>query len=215
MKTLAILGGTFDPIHNGHLGSALELKATLGLDELRLLPCHLPPHRETPGTDSRDRLAMVRLAAAGTGLGVDDRELHRQGPSYSADTLRDIRAELGEAVSLSWVMGSDAFASFCSWHQWRDCLALAHLIVMQRPGDPLPDADTAEGDLLRAHQLATGQALSESSAGGIWPLALTPYPISATAIRAALARGEQPEGLPTGVLHYIQEHQLYGAAAGS
>ncbi len=212
MKTLAIFGGTFDPVHKGHVQSAQELKQRLQFDELRLLPCHIPPHRESPGCSSKHRLAMVRLAIENTDLLVDDREVQRDATSYSVETLEALRQEYGENISISWVMGTDAFVDLASWHRWRELLNLAHIIVMARPGEPLP-VEGEVADLLAQRNVdETGQVevLSSTAAGRICLQTLTPYPISATAIRAALKNNQSAESyLHPAVLHYIQSHQLY------
>ncbi len=214
MKSIALFGGTFDPIHQGHVQSAIELKQRLSLDELRLIPCHLPPHRATPGCSSQQRLAMVELAIAGTGLIVDDRELHRDKLSYSIDTLESLRNELGDEVSLSWVMGTDAFAAFDRWHRWQDFLVVAHLIVMKRPGEVLPQTGPI-AQLIEQHQTESADSLHRQAAGSIRFESLTPYPVSATEIRAALSSQQDTSKLEhsmaPSVLHYIQSHQLYGA----
>lgn len=213
MKTIALFGGTFDPIHQGHVQSAIELKQQLSLDELRLVPCHLPPHRVTPGCTSQQRLAMVKLAIANTGLMVDDCELRRNQLSYSIDTLASLRSQLGQQVSLSWVMGTDAFAGFDRWHRWQDFLALGHLVVIKRPGEKLPEAG-AVAELIMQYQADCVDVLHQQAAGSIVFVSLTPYPVSATDIRAMLS-GQQDSAklkhsMATAVLDYIQTHQLYG-----
>ncbi len=209
MKTIAIFGGTFDPIHNGHLQSALELKRQLQLDQVRLLPCHRPPHRDTPGCSSSQRLEMVQLAVAGTDLIVDDREMLRPGLSYSVDTLEQYRREFGDAVSLCWVMGTDAFAHFDRWHRWQDFLSLAHIIVISRPDAPLPTAGPI-AELAARHQLTDESDLQVRPSGSILFVTLQPYPISATGIRAAIASEKKvARFLPAAVLNYIHVHQLY------
>ena len=216
MKSIALFGGTFDPVHQGHVQSAIELKQRLSLDELRLVPCHLPPHRATPGCSSQQRLAMVELAIAGTGLTVDDRELRRDSLSYSIDTLVSLRNEVGERVSLSWVMGTDAFADFDRWHRWQDFLALAHLVVMKRPGESLP-ATGAVAELMMQYQTDSAEVLQQQAAGSILFENLTPYPVSATEIRACLTGQSDSDKLEqcmaTAVLDYIQTHRLYGYQA--
>ena len=118
LRRIGLFGGTFDPVHNGHLRVALELKQRLALDEMRLLPCHRPPHRATPDRSSSDRLAMLELAVADCPqLQVDARELDRSTPSYSVETLEQLRAELGAHVALCWCVGLDSLASFDSWHR--------------------------------------------------------------------------------------------------
>lgn len=132
---IGVLGGTFDPVHFGHLRPALEVRQALGLEELRLIPLRQAVHRSQPQASPEQRLAMLRLAVQGAeGLRIDDRELRRVGESYTYDTLVDLRAESGPAVGLCLLVGADAFRGFLSWHRPDDILSLAHLIVMRRPG---------------------------------------------------------------------------------
>ncbi len=207
---IGIYGGTFDPIHEGHVLSAAELCQQLDLDALRFLPCHQPPHRERPLANSRQRLAMVALAIAGRPrLCVDDRELQRAGPSYTVDTLEQLRAELGEEVSLCWIMGSDAFAGLDSWQQWQRLPELAHLVVMARPGEGIP-ADCPAYRLWLQRGITEPSRLRESAAGSILLQTLTQHPVSATMIRQALTDQEDEiKGLAPAVLDYINSEQLY------
>lgn len=209
LHSVAMLGGTFDPVHIGHLRSAVELRECFAFDELRLVPCHLPPHRERPGADSAQRLRMVELAVAGEpGLAVDARELRRAGPSYSFDTLSELRAELGASCALSLVLGADAFAGLDSWHRWRELPELAHLVVMARPDSALPESGPV-AELLRARR-ADPEALSRRPAGCVVPVALTPLPVSATQVRDIIACGRSPRYLvPDPVWSYIREQRLY------
>lgn len=206
---VAMLGGTFDPIHIGHLRSAVELRERFGLNEVRLVPAHRPPHREQPGAGSAERLRMVELAIAGEpGLRADDRELRRAGPSYSFDTLTGLRAELGPDCSLSLVMGADAFAGLDGWHRWRELLDLAHLIVMARPDSRLPERGPV-AELLARHR-AEPAALRAAPAGHIVSVALTPLPVSATGLRELIRAGRSPRYLlPDPVWSYIRERGLY------
>ncbi|NCA87579.1 MAG: nicotinate (nicotinamide) nucleotide adenylyltransferase [Gammaproteobacteria bacterium] len=175
---IGVLGGTFDPVHFGHLRPALEVRQALGLEELRLIPLRQAVHRSQPQASPEQRLAMLRLAVQGAeGLRVDDRELRRGGESYTHDTLVDLRGELGPAVGLGLLVGADAFRGFLSWHRPDDILALAHLIVMRRPGwtgegGPAPGLAPMEGD--KASD-AGGQALAGddqvSAAGNQAPVA--------------------------------------------
>lgn len=209
MNSIALLGGTFDPVHHGHVQSALELKQRLSFSQFYLLPCHIPPHRQLPGVSSQHRLAMVKLAIAGTELAVDDRELLRQQPSYTVDTLQQLRQEQGSAVSIVWVMGTDAFASLDSWHRWQDLLGLAHIVVIARPGESLPEQGPV-AQLLASHRAASAEQLRGQPAGLIWLESLTPYPVSATLIRQALLHNAPVSHyLPASVLNYIQQHRLY------
>jgi nicotinate-nucleotide adenylyltransferase len=207
---IGLYGGTFDPIHFGHLRTALDVQQILGLDQLRFLPCGVPPHRPAPAASPAQRLAMVREAVRNEpGLQVDNRELQRPGPSYMVDTLQSLRDELG-ARSLGLILGMDAFRALETWHRWQHLLDLAHLIVMQRPGARAPAAGALEG-LVRGHRATDGAELRARPAGGILFLPVRQLDISATEIRQLLARGESPRYLlPDGVLELIRAQQLYG-----
>ncbi len=211
MKKIAVFGGTFDPVHIGHLRSAVELREQLGCDQLRLIPARVPPHRPQPAASAEQRLRMLRLAVADEpGLVVDDRELRRDGPSYTYDTLRELRAELGADCSLALVMGADACAALDGWHRWRELFELAHLVVMARPDAQLP-ATGIVADELRP-RLRTATALDTDTAGAVVCMTLTPLPISATAIRTQIAAGRSPRYLlPDDVWRYILQHHLYAA----
>lgn len=210
MRTrVGIFGGTFNPVHCGHLRLALEVRQALAMDEVRLLPCHQPPHREEPGASSAQRADMLRLAlAACPELQLDERELLRGGPSYSLDTLRSLRAELGPEVSLSWILGSDSFATLDRWHRWRELLEWGHLIVVLRPDWPLPDSGPV-AELL-AGSGAGPERLESHAAGAVVVQPLRLLPISATEIRAQIAAGESPQFLlPDSVWQFIQQQGLY------
>lgn len=207
---IGLYGGTFDPIHFGHLRTALDVQQTLGLDQLRFLPCGVPPHRPAPAASPAQRLAMVREAVRDEpGLQVDDRELQRPGPSYMVDTLQSLRDELG-ATPLGLILGMDAFRALETWHRWQHLLERAHLIVMQRPGAQAPAAGDLAG-LVRGHRVTDGAELWARPAGGILFLPVRQLDISATEIRQLLARGQSPRYLlPDGVLELIRAQQLYG-----
>lgn len=207
---LAVLGGTFDPVHHGHLRSAVELREQLGLDEVRLMPARRPPLRGEPGATAEQRLAMVEAAILGEpGLAVDGRELQRSGPSYTVDTLAELRSELGSEAVLCFALGGDAFAGLDRWHDWQRLLELAHLVVMQRPGAVLPDAGPV-AELLQRHRLAPDQ-LHRRPCGGIAVLGVTQLPIAATDLRALIAAGRSPRYLlPDPVWQQIRQHALYG-----
>lgn len=212
MISIALYGGSFDPVHEGHVQSARELKQRLELDELRLLPCRNPPHREALGASAEQRLAMLELALAPyPQLQLDDRELRREGLSYTVDTLAELRTELGTEISLSWVMGADAFAGLERWHRWTELLSLANIVVMARPGAILPDTGPV-AQLQLAAQAASAQEIRQRTAGAIWFETLEPYPVSATNIRSALASRapERVQGmLCPDVLDYIEKQGLY------
>lgn len=207
--SLGLFGGTFDPIHLGHLRLALELKQQLALDEMRLMPCYIPPHRASPSVDAQQRLTMLQLALKECPqLHWDARELQREKPSYTYDTLREFRTELGEEVSLSWCMGMDSFVALDTWHRWQELIELAHLVVVARPGWELP-AQGPVADLIVQHR-ADAEAIRSASAGKLVILEQRLLPISATEIRAQIKAGESPQFLvPDAVWSYIRAQGLY------
>jgi nicotinate-nucleotide adenylyltransferase len=211
---LGFFGGTFNPVHFGHLRLALEVKQTLSLDEVRLVPCHRPAHRCEPEVSNAQRAEMLRLAlSACEELRLDTRELDRPGPSYSVDTLQELREEMGSEVSLSWIMGSDAFAGLDSWHRWREMLDWGHLVVVARPGWELPETGPVADYLNRCQGPA--DILGEKPAGHIVVQTLRLLPISATDIRNQIAAGESPQFLlPDPVWQFIRQRGLYTHAAG-
>jgi len=212
---LGIFGGTFDPIHCGHLELARELRATLGFSAVRFIPAGDPPHRAAPVATAAHRLAMVELAVAGhQGLEVDAREIRRMGRSYTVPTLEELRNEV-PSRSLALIVGADAFLGLPTWHRWRELFDLAHLVVVARPGVTLDSkmppllADEWTGRLRR-----DPAALTAEPAGAIIMQPISAHPISASAIRAQLARGGDGIAavrglLPAVVLAYIDRNQLY------
>ena len=207
---VGVLGGTFDPVHYGHLRSALELVERLQLQQLRLMPCAVPPHRDTPACSATHRAAMVELAVAGEPrLACDNRELRRQGVSYTVDSLAELRRELGAERSLCLVMGCDAVLAITGWHRWQELLDWAHVVVISRPGWELPE-DGPVTDWLREHQLSVPEQLRQRARGGVLIEELRPLAISSTEIRSLMAAGRSPRYLlPEAVLDYIQSHDLY------
>lgn len=205
-----ILGGTFDPIHHAHLRTAVELKEALGIDAITLVPCHLPPHRDEPGASAEQRLEMLYRAVEGErGLHIDERELARNKPSYTVDTLAELRDELGQEVSLAMVVGTDSFAAIDRWHQWERLLKLAHIIVVQRPGYAMPD-DGVAGLLLADNAETTVATLKQAPAGKVWSVTLPLLDIAATTIRDYIRQGRSPRYLlPDPVLSLIQDAGLY------
>ncbi|MDC0664043.1 nicotinate-nucleotide adenylyltransferase [Marinobacter sp. SS21] len=207
-----LYGGTFDPVHHGHLRLAVELRERLGVAELALVPCHMPPHRGDPGGSSADRLALLRLATAQEpGLVVDDRELVRGGPSYTAETLGQLRTELGASEPLVMVVGSDAFAGFERWRDWQAIPGLAHIVVVHRPGAELPRHGVV-AQLMRDRGCTSVAELHQAPCGRILPLTLPLLEISATSIRERIREGRSPRYLvPDRVWQEIQARSLYGA----
>lgn len=206
---LAVFGGTFNPIHFGHLRSALELLEGLEFAQLRFMPASEPPHRDAPTVAAEHRAAMVELAIAQEQrFTCDRRELQRAGPSYTVDSLEELRGELTGKQSLSLVMGCDALLSLPSWHRWDELLSLAHLVIMARPGWTLP----SKGPLaawLRDHR-GVAEDVHRESSGKVITQTLRPQDISATNIRALLQSGFSARYLlPESVLAYIAERGLY------
>lgn len=207
-RSIGIFGGTFDPVHPAHISLAQQVQQVLALDEMRLVPCHQPPHRDSPIASDTERLQMLQLACTGTGLLVDDRELHRDGPSYTVDTLESFRQEFGDEVSLVLCIGMDAFANLHTWHRWQDLLPLAHLAVIGRPAAPAP-AD-AMIEWLKHHETTDARMLKSQPGGLIYLTQLDEFPVSSTQIRQALAQGHYPVStLHPAVLRFIQQRGLY------
>lgn len=203
---IGIFGGTFDPVHYGHLRPAQEIMAALSLHKLFLVPALTPPHRQAAVASAEQRLQMVRLATREfQHLTVDDCEIRRGGISYTVETLQTYRQQYPQ-TPLCLLIGSDAFSLLESWHQWQQIPKLAHLVVMQRPHqeqDAIPQWS-------EACLVSNVNELSTTSAGKVYLHAVTPQDISATAIRQAISRNEDVAYmLPAPVLQYIQQHRLY------
>lgn len=215
LRPIGILGGTFDPIHYGHLRLAQELAHGLGLAQVRLVPTGEPWHRAAPRAPAAHRLEMVRLACADNPLFVvDEREVASHAPGYTVETLTALRAELGDAQPLCLLLGADAFLGLETWHRWQELFGLAHIAVARRPGfSPLHGNSDMPAALRREFgSRCTEDAgrLQNEPAGRIFLYTITALDISATRIRADIARGASPRYLlPDAVLHYIHEHHLY------
>ena len=212
---IALLGGTFDPVHYGHLHFADDVRRALGLAEVRLTPAGDPPHRGGPAASAADRLAMLQLAVAEfPGLTVDDRELRRPGKSYTVLTLAELREEF-PALPLLLLLGADAFRGLPSWHRWREIVDLAHVVVVERPGVILEaDLPAPLRPIWRERRVDDPAALFGRPAGAIFVQPIPPLAVSASAIREILAQGsgsvEKLRGLlPPAVLAYIELHHLY------
>lgn len=213
MKTIGILGGTFNPIHFGHLRMAQELADALHLDSVRFIPAANPPHKDTPAITARHRAAMVQLGVANNPSFVfDGRELSRNGPSYSIDTLHSLRSELGTKSSITLFMGSDAFTKFDTWHRWQEIIDLCHIALVQRPqlrGHDQKLSKTLE-TFLHNHYTENADDLHNQPCGFVTMRQVTALDISSTAIRHALEHGDSVRYLmPDNVIDYIAQHQLY------
>ncbi len=212
MASIGLLGGTFDPIHFGHLRMAEELAQSLKLDKVKFLPAALPPLKTQPSTSANHRSAMVQLAIANNaGFELDARELKRDGPSYTIDSLRSLRRELTENDRLVWFIGSDAFKQFHRWHHWQDIIQLCHIVLVARPNDQLAnDLDPALLNFLQDHYTENSADLNREPAGLITMQAITPLSISSTALREQLTGHQSARYLtPDSVLDYIAQHGLY------
>ena len=191
---LGLFGGTFDPIHLGHLRTAYELLRALKLQELRFLPTGNPPHRDATSADAEQRLALVRAAVADQpGFTVDDREVRRDGLSYSVDTLTELRAEF-PGRSLCLMVGMDAFLGLPHWHRWRDIFDLAHVVVAHRPGWKAPTQGPL-GEVMVDRGTGAVRDLHEAPAGRIFVHAVTQLEISSTELRQLIAAGGDPRYL--------------------
>ncbi len=212
IKLIGILGGTFNPIHYGHLRMAQELADVLDFDEVRFIPAATPPHKPTPEVSPGQRAAMVELAISNNPLfKLDTRELERTGASYTIDTLISLREELGENVALCLILGSDAFVKLNTWHRWQELINNCHIILVQRPNlavqPKLPEELTT---LLHDHYTENISDLSEKSAGYIHMQKITPLDISSTKIRDDLKIGRSQRYLvPYNIIEYISTHKLY------
>lgn len=210
---IGIFGGTFDPIHYGHLRLAEELAERLALAEVRLVPARVPPHRGTPKVTSAHRLEMVQLACAGNPrFRVDDRECRRQGASYTVDTLLELRTELGGESSLALLMGVDAYLALTTWSRWEQLFELAHVVIAHRPGFELDTGELAPALAAQtaARLLRDPALLRVRPAGAVLTVDIPPLDISGTAIRAALREKRSARYLlPDSVLDYIARNRLY------
>lgn len=210
---VGIFGGTFDPVHIGHLRTALELREALGLHRMLLIPSARPPHREPPGVSADDRLAMLTAAIDDEpGLVADGRELRRSGPSYTIDTLAELRTELGPAATLCLCVGMDSLVTLATWRRWRELTDFAQLVVAARPGWELPSQGEV-ADWLRERRTDAVAQLHDQPAGLVLIQSLTLLPVSATRLRADLAAGRSARYLiPDGALAHIRARGLYRPA---
>jgi nicotinate-nucleotide adenylyltransferase len=216
-RPLGLLGGTFDPVHLGHLRLAEEAREALGLERVVWLPAGQPPHRGPPRVSGAHRLAMVRLAVADNGgFAVDDAEVRAAAPSYTAVSLERLRAESGPERPLVLLMGADAFLGLPAWHRWRELFGLAHVAVASRPGYAI-DAGMLPGALAEefaARRRPDSASLGAAPAGAIVEFAITPLAISASDIRDRVAGARSVRYLiPDSVLDYIGRHSLYAVGS--
>lgn len=214
-EPFVFMGGTFDPVHHGHLRTALEIQQWLQVSQVSLIPSGEPVHRNSPGCSAAHRLAMATLAVAdAASLQVDAREVNSSEPSFSALTLASLRDELGSERPICMVMGMDAYLTLPQWKDWHTFLSLCHIIAVARPGyqyQPVAQMDA----FTRQYALKSPQQLTEKPCGGVLIHELTPLGISATQIRKLIRHGYSPRYLlPDQVWDYIKQHQLYSYKRG-
>lgn len=210
-RRLGVLGGTFDPIHVGHLDAAGAARAALGLTDVLFIPAHDPPHRPIePRASAFHRFAMVALALTGwQGYRASDLELRRTGNSYTADTLRTLHGEGWRPWQMFFILGTDAFAEIATWHAFPAVLDLAHFVVVARPGASIERA-LARTPALGGRTRATGAPLDEGGPTGIFLVEAHTRDVSSTAVRERLAAGQAIAGLvPPAVADHIAVHRLY------
>ncbi|NMH67148.1 nicotinate-nucleotide adenylyltransferase [Shewanella salipaludis] len=205
---IGILGGTFDPIHYGHIRPAQEVKQQLGLDEIWLMPNHVPPHKQAPNVTAAQRLAMVAAVCAELdGFEPCDIEINRNSPSYTVTTLEQLKRRYPQHEFL-FLLGMDSFIGLPSWHEWRRLFELTNLVLCRRPGWQLASSDPMFAEL--ENRRATVAALGSRPNGLIFPVDIPPQPFSSTEIRRQLALGRLPgDALAPSTQAYIRAHGLY------
>jgi nicotinate-nucleotide adenylyltransferase len=207
---IGIFGGTFDPVHFGHLRLAQEVAEYCNLESVRMIPAGMPPHRLKPRSDPTQRFEMVEIATAGNSiLTPDDREIGKKTPCYSVETLIELRSEFGMDKPICLMVGADAFLGFSTWHEWERLFDLAHVIVARRPGFDLALKGALAGQYEKRRE-NDPDALRHVPAGKILTVDITPLDISSSAIRDYFARDKSARYLlPDAVLDYIRNHGLY------
>lgn len=215
LPLIGIFGGTFDPIHYGHLRIAEEISEMAGLRETRFIPARQPRLRHPPMASLQHRVAMVRLAIQDNSRFIlDDREIRRGGISYSVESLRELKQELEHDAMLCFIMGADAFMKLAQWHSWRDLFGLCHFIIAARPGHTLETyGDALPRDLKEEcarRWVSNADSLKQASSGLIFFASTTLLDISATLIRGRVAGGKSIRYLtPNAALDYIEANHLY------
>jgi nicotinate-nucleotide adenylyltransferase len=212
IERIGIMGGMFDPVHIGHIRVAVAAQQALRLDQVRLIPCGIPNHRDQALCSSLQRLDMLRLAVADdSSLVVDDRELNRQGTSYTYDTLLSLRQEFQQA-GLYFILGIDAFATLDRWHRWRELFELCHFVVIERPGYHGTLSDNLQVQI-RRRRVRNVSELFDKKYGSILELEGLDSPVSSSMVRDHIARNDSLDQLlDPAVAGYLNKHQLYRKA---
>lgn len=211
MRLVGLLGGTFNPIHFGHLRMAQELAESLKLDEVRFIPSANPPHKSAPEVSAQHRAEMVKIAICDNPIfAFDDCELRRNEASYTIDTLISLREKLGENTALYLLLGSDAFMKLNTWHRWQELLNYCHIVLVQRPNISADKLAAPLESLLHDCYADNSENFTTKNAGLIHMQKITALDISSTKIRELLKHGQTPHYLmPQTVIEYIKSHQLY------
>jgi len=216
MSRIGIMGGMFDPVHVGHIQVALAVRKTLQLQEVRLIPCSIPNHRDQALCSPLQRLDMLKLATDKYAfLIVDDRELNRSGISYTYDTLASLRKQFPEA-GLYFILGIDAFSGLPGWYRWRELFDLCHFVVIERPGYPVdlgPVWDEAWGRTVMQRRVFDPVKLFDQKNGLIFDMEGIQHTVSSSLVRERIARDETvTDLLDPAVVDYLEKHQLYRKA---
>ena len=214
MNSTLVFGGTFDPVHRGHIESVCAVARLLGDVDVYLVPCQIPAHRPTPAVSPEARLKMLQLAVASHDrIFIDDCELRRKGTSYTVDTLLDYRERVGESGSLLFLMGRDAWVTLPGWHRWEALTDLAHLLILERPGTD-QDSPGVLDKWLKTRQVRDPAEMMNSASGKVCFLSLDQIDVSASGLREAIAKGSSIEGnVNPLVMNYIRQHNLYTGAS--
>lgn len=211
MEIIGLFGGTFNPIHNGHLALAQSVRDTLHCSQIRFIPAAIPPHKEVPAVTAQHRATMVQLAIADyPAFMLDTCELDRQGPSYTIETLHLLRHRLPDH-SLCLMMGQDSYQKLPTWHRWQELLDYCHLLIVHRADAAHSLQLHVEHEMKQVDIANASQHFAESTHGLISYLPVTPPDISSTRIREALSKKEMisTNSIPERVMHYISENHLY------
>ena len=208
MQAIGIYGGSFNPIHLGHLNKIIKLNQLCHFDRLFFLPCGQHALKDTANIAIAHRLEMLNIALANHPFEIDTQELTRAGISYTIDTLKNYRKQYGRDTSLSFIMGHDAFADFTRWKSFDSILSLAHIILLSRPIHHHAFNQTLSDYLIR-HQTPNLDLLHLTSCGSIFNIETSNYPYASSSIRTAIQQQHKPLGLDPQVAAYIEQYQLY------
>lgn len=209
-KRIGLLGGSFDPIHFGHIKPSLQLAEKFQLQSIKLIPCKISPFKDNTFASAQHRWNMISVISGSSELfEADARELERESASYTYETLREIAGEVSSQTTLYWIMGEDALLGFPKWHQAEKIMQLCHVLVMRRPGYDASD-DTGASEWLKPYMCDNEKQLNEKQSGYIYMTNVELFDISSTQIRQTVQAGEQPRFmLPGGVWNYIKRNNLY------